>query len=109
MSKKVIRIKKKSENVFKDFPYYDELLERSKSVEDNWKSVCPLFIKLDNENLSLLFAIIYHHGLLNNNPVESIPYKGKTNKNGRGIIFNGKDIPDDLKKIIQVYMSDIIE
>lgn len=110
MSKKIIvKVKKNSVNSFKEFPYYDDLVKRSSDIEDDWKSMCSLFVGLDKDKLSLLFAIIYHHSLINGGTVNNIPYKGKTHKNGRGIIIHGKDVPDDLKKIIQVYMNDVIE
>ncbi len=102
-----------------DFPLYNELKKNSQSyieVPDVWKYV----MNLPLEHLEIIYALIWHHSLLEQPKLKNgsisissqrkanIPYKGKLFDTGKGMIFQVKELPIELQKIIAYYISAVV-
>ncbi len=99
-----------------EFPLYTSLQEQistltTTNTDDVWKYV----INIPYEHLEMVYALLWHHymlevvsktggGGINVVKKNNVPYKGKLFDNGRGIIFQVKDIPIELQKIIALYI-----
>ena len=102
------------------FPLYDRLCRKQKEacrIYDlkDYSIKLARLLRIGDENngtqlTGLIFAIIYHHSLLQHKAgFSDIPYKGRTppGSDGRGIIFEMKNLPPPLLQIIYILMEEI--
>lgn len=70
------------------------------------QSHCTTIAKLPQEHLNIIYLLILHHWISHGKNKVDIPYNGKTVSNGKGITFRKlSQIPDDLQKIINRYLT----
>jgi hypothetical protein len=99
------------------FTLYDELKKMSeKDPElDTWYTYIP---NMPLENMEIIFALCWHHASLDvtqrvvyppgTGKKLTIPYKGKLFDAGKGLLFNVKEIPTDLQRILAWYVKQLI-
>jgi hypothetical protein len=89
------------------FPLYDELVKLSKEVEKlDFQKMSGLINSLDSTKMVHIMVIIFHHAFLNRKMCKSgIPYGGKMFNGTKGVKFKIVDLPDDLQKIIWVFID----
>lgn len=91
------------------FPLYDQLLERSQLIDfkdSSWNSISMSINQMPSEQLEIIYAVILHYANMNGASAitNKAPYKGKTTSKRKGIKYNMNDFPEDLKKIIGMYV-----
>ena len=109
--------KKKNSNISlrPEFPLYDHLADKASKVEIKWdpvleKCVCSTLTALSKDHAEMVFAIIFHHALLNGHKVDKrkrIPYGGKNAVQNIAAIIELKKIPEELQNIIFVYLMEV--
>lgn len=93
-----ILLKEKSENQDYDFNSISNTINNI--YKDMRKEKCI-------EHYKEILALILHHQFINQNKdfiKSKLPYKGKIMFGGKGIKFQFKEFPDELKKIISEYI-----
>jgi len=71
------------------------------------KKYCLTINKLPLEHREVIYALILHYANNNRTGIDSVPYHGKKGKSGKGISYNCSKLPDDLQKILTVYVDSI--
>lgn len=91
------------------FPLYDKLqnIAQYMTIDIEYdKRIAPTINNLSKNNLKIIQGLIIHysnmHGDLNQNHVS---YGGKENKKSKGILYTFSDFPDELRKIILLYIT----
>jgi hypothetical protein len=99
------------------FPLYDSLKNEKSDLE--WEDVCINLEQLSKEHAEIIYALIFHHFLLEYKSLAKkptlkqktykFPYESKSpgSSSSKGILLYSSKLPDDLKKIITVYISKI--
>ena len=91
--------------VLRDFPLYDQILKimRGRSITTDERKIQNKLNRLDQEYHEKVFALMYHHHLLQKGAPDDIPYHGKhPSSEGSDLIFD--KLPTDLLVIIHVYL-----
>lgn len=103
------------------FPLYDQLAQRVQAAKhgnqgpstDDWLSWSALIAELPDQHLRFLFALIIHYHetecQLRNRGDQSVlvPYGGKTFDVGKGVLYQGNNLPIPLQWIIGEYLREI--
>ena len=106
------------------FGLYDELLgqipQESIDVEE-WKRACSLINNFPVSCLRIISCLIVHHyvksnglnaeelmDLMNRNKLSNI-YGVKLLNNGKGQLYNTVKLPEDLQKIIYVFVTNVVK
>ena len=58
----------------------------------------------DKKKSEIILALIFHHENINGENISCTTYNGKPNKNGKGVTYTFNDFPEELKKIITLYV-----
>jgi len=99
-----------------EFPLYDELVKRAETQAPS-SEVWSYMMNLPTELTEIVFALIWHyaslHGALPTQVRTSkrfaLPYTGKLFEGGKGVVFRLDDLPTDLKALLAVYVSSVIQ
>lgn len=93
------------------FPLYDKLVKelKSNSIElsrDDLNALCCSISQADLDHSKMIFAIIYHHALINKGKINKhkCPYSSKKVSNKGGILVEIKNLPKELIKILYIYV-----
>ena len=101
-SKKAINPEENNENLL---PFYNELVGGDEVFIDV-KTLCRTLVILDFEHSTYLYACIIHYYIKDTGNIpETIPYKGCSIINGRGIKIVFENLPSDLQVIIARYVE----
>lgn len=99
----------------KPFEIYDNLLHEINTTTSGGSSISDVG-KLSNilnglprEHSEIVFALIYHHSLVENKGVtfQKTPYSGMPVHGGKGIIYKIHNLPPRLISIISAYVKAI--
>jgi hypothetical protein len=89
----------------KEFPLYDQLVANAPQELPDMSKLSGL-INNGISNGSIIMAIIIHHAIITGQYSSGkIPYGGKTIDSTRGVFMRIQDLPNDLKKILWLYVS----
>lgn len=93
------------------FPLYDELKGQITEQQQalSIQSLCLTITNLGQDHGEIIFALIHHHSLLEEQgSFKTIPYGGQIPKGGINLVqFNPAVLPGDLKLIIAKYLEKI--
>lgn len=92
-----------------EFKLYDSLLDQVSTmvIQPNDKILSSIINSLKADMLENCMALIYHHAIVNKEfHVDKIPYKGK-NFTQKSLIFNVRDLPLQLQKILWLYLEGV--
>jgi hypothetical protein len=89
------------------FPLYDELAKEAlkEPKEINIKNLAATLSSLSQEHNEMIFLLIYHHSVINNNKFAKVPYGGSVMPGGKGVLFSITSIPPALQQIIVKYIE----
>ena len=89
------------------FPLYDELSAiKTTDIPDPGK-LSILLNKLEKDKREIVMALIYHHAIMTKvfNQDRLVPYEGKMFGGMSGISMKIKDLPNDLVRILWIYVT----
>lgn len=99
-----------------EFPLYDEL-KQCATTETPSPNAWNYIMNLPSDQTELIFALIWHHASLTNAlPIQpraskkfALPYQAKLFEGGKGIVFRLEDLPAELKTIVSLYVTKVIQ
>lgn len=99
-----------------EFPLYDELVKLAE-VQTTPADVWNYMMNLPTEATEVVFALIWHYAALHGAiPTQArtskrfaLPYQGKLFEGGKGVVFRLDDLPKDLRGVLAVYVSSVIQ
>ncbi len=90
------------------FPLYNSLKKVSNNIDVTQNYKWSEIRNLSENNLEIIFALIYHHNLITSSSVSrKIPYQGKTFQGG-GILYMVENLPVELQRILIYYLHDYL-
>lgn len=90
------------------FPLYDKLAQAAQYIQVNPEYDKMVTLTINNFNkveAKNIYGLILHHANITGSLNQEGPsYFGKDNKKSKGIIYHFKDLPQDLRCIIILYV-----
>ena len=88
-------------------PIYDEIVSQMTGSEPSLsRAECTTIAKLSQEHLDIIYLLILHHYMQENPGKKDIPYNGKTISDNKEVMYRKlSQLPDDIQKIINKYLS----